>query len=70
MDEYKPIKYKCAWYIVTAAHDMAVQVKNSTFQMNHFYYLPNSNSVTLKNWTAVAHSQQYRPSNDNKSDPD
>jgi len=48
---------------------MAVQVKNSTFQMNHFYYLPNSNSVTLKNWTAVAHSQQYRPSND-KSDPD
>ena len=33
---------------------MAVQVKNSTFEMNHFYYLPNSNSVTLKNWTAVA----------------
>jgi len=26
--------------------------------------------MTLKNWTAVAHSQQYRPSNDNKSDPD
>jgi len=36
---------------------MAVQVKNSTFQINHLLPTKHSNSVTL-NWTAVAHSQQ------------
>jgi len=61
MDEYKPINVHDI--LLTAVHDggrPTVQVKNSTFQMNHFYCLPNSNSrnsVTLKNWTAVAHSQ-------------
>jgi len=24
MDEYKPIKYKCAWYIVNCSHGAAV----------------------------------------------
>jgi len=63
MDEYKPINVHDI--LLTAVRDGGTGEINSTFQMNHFYCLPNSNSVTLKNWTAVAHSQQYRPSNDN-----
>ena len=56
MDEYKPINVH--GILLTAVHDGGTGEEYSTFQMNHFYYLPNSNAVTLKNWTAVAHSQQ------------
>ena len=69
MDEYKPINVHSIF--LTAVHDGGTG--EEWYFPNESLLLPtaNSNSVTLKNWTAVAHSQQYRPSNDNKKfDPD
>ena len=65
MDEYKPINVH--GILLTAVHDggLAVQVKNNILILSRIDesllgLLPtkHSNSVTLKNWTAVTHSQQ------------
>ena len=43
--------------LLTAVHDGGTG-EEQYFPDESLYCLPNSNSVTLKNWTAVAHSQQ------------
>jgi len=50
---------------------MAVQVKNSTFQMNHFYCLPNTATPWPWRIGQQWHTRNNRSSNDNKKcDPD
>ena len=69
MDEYKPINVH--GILLTAVHDGGTGEEEYFPDESLLLPTKHSNSVTLKNWTAVAHSQQYRPSNDNKKcDPD
>ena len=63
MDEYKPINVH--GILLTAVHDGGTGEEQYFPDESLLLPTKHSNSVTLKNWTAVAHSQQYRPSNDN-----
>ena len=67
MDEYKPINVH--GILLTVVHDGGTGTVEKTHRDTgeEYKYFPNkslllptkhSNSVTLKNWTAVAHSQQ------------
>jgi len=56
MDEYKPINVH--GILLTAAHDGGTGEEYYFLDESLLLPTKHSNSVTLKNWTAVAHSQQ------------